>query len=121
AELSAEGQAVLAHAADTIRQNFPNQSLVIEGHTDNTPITHSSWKSNWDLGAARALSVLHYLEIDQAFPSERLAAISHGDTRPAASNDTEAGRASNRRAVIVILPEKANPVQAINSAKVAAP
>jgi len=79
-------------------------NIGIEGHTDNVPIKHSGWKSNWELATARALSVLHYLENEQGISGERLSAIGYGEYRPVASNETKDGRKQNRRVEIVILP-----------------
>lgn len=76
----------------------------IEGHTDNVPIRHSGWKSNWELSTARALSVLHYLIEEHGIDPNRLAATGYGEYRPVASNDAAEGRAKNRRVEIVILP-----------------
>ncbi|WP_087718087.1 OmpA family protein [Salinicola salarius] len=57
--------------------------------------------SNWDLSAARAIAVVRYL-VGQGVDASRLRAIGYGDTRPAASNATSAGRASNRRVDILL-------------------
>ncbi|MCK5081464.1 MAG: OmpA family protein, partial [Candidatus Omnitrophica bacterium] len=77
----------------------------IEGHTDNVPITHSGWKSNWELSTARALSVLHHLEDNEGISPKRLSATGYGEFRPVASNATKAGKQDNRRVEIVILPK----------------
>ena len=78
-------------------------NIGVEGHTDNEPIKHSGWKSNWHLSSARALSVLQHLE-SQGVNSDRLSAIGYGEYRPVASNDTKEGKQKNRRVEIVILP-----------------
>lgn len=104
AELSPQGEAILSDIADQIRAVYPDRELVIEGHTDNQPIVRSKWRSNWELGAARSLAVLHYLKDREALSPERLAAVSRADTMPTASNATEQGRSMNRRAVIIIMP-----------------
>lgn len=93
----------LAKIAGVIQSVVPDLGIGIEGHTDNEPIKHSGWKSNWELSSARALSVLHYL-IEQKVVPERLAAIGYGEYRPVSGNDTEAGRQRNRRVEIIILP-----------------
>jgi len=79
-------------------------NIGIEGHTDNQPIKYSSWKSNWELSSARALSVLHDLQEKGGVKPERLAAIGYGEYRPVAPNDTSEGRQKNRRVEIVIFP-----------------
>ncbi|MCB2156509.1 OmpA family protein [bacterium] len=106
AELSDEGIELMSQIAEIIQTNFPNRELLVEGHTDNEPIQYSSWKSNWELGAARALTVVHELVEGQGFDPSRLSATSYGEYRPIAPNATPDGRAQNRRSVIVILPEK---------------
>ncbi len=75
--------------------------IVVEGHTDNVPIATDQYPSNWELSAARALSVVHYLE-DQGIVSQRLQAVSYGETRPIASNDEPEGRSKNRRVQIIL-------------------
>jgi chemotaxis protein MotB len=107
ANLSSEGEAILSDIADMVRASFPESELIIEGHTDNQPITRSAWRSNWELGSARALSVLHYLKDRELVDPTRLSAVSRADTMPTASNSTEDGRSMNRRAVIIIMPPAA--------------
>jgi chemotaxis protein MotB len=75
--------------------------IYIEGHTDNRPIKTTAFPSNWELGAARATSVLHYLA-SQKLNVSRLRAITYGDTKPIADNSTEEGREKNRRVSLVI-------------------
>ena len=106
AELSTEGNELIGNVAGIIKERFPNRELLIEGHTDNQPIVHSGWRSNWELGAARALNILHELTGEHGIDPALVSATSYGETRPTTTNATEEGRAQNRRAVIVILPEK---------------
>jgi len=87
-----------------LKEEVPGNDIGIEGHTDNEPIKYSSWKSNWELSAQRALSVLYYLEGKGISPL-RLSAIGCGEYRPIASNDIEEGKQLNRRVEIVILPK----------------
>jgi len=75
--------------------------IYIEGHTDNRPIKTTTFPSNWELGAARATSVLHFLA-SQKLNASRLRAITYGDTKPIADNSTEEGREQNRRVSLVI-------------------
>ncbi len=106
AELSSQGEQVLAQVADIINTNFPNRELLVEGHTDNQPIVKSGWRSNWELGAGRALEVVHNLVDAHGFDPAKLSATTYGEHRPASTNATKDGRSANRRSVIVILPEK---------------
>lgn len=80
-------------------------SIGVEGHTDNIPIKHSGWKSNWELSSARALSVLHYFADEHGLDPQRLSATAYGEFQPVASNDTNEGRQQNRRVEIIILPK----------------
>ena len=102
--LTEEGQEII----DTIwsvLQKYPDREILIEGHTDNVPIATeftNRFTTNWELSAARALAVLHYVcERHKADP-ERLSAVGCGEHRPVAGNTTEEGRSQNRRVVIVI-------------------
>lgn len=93
---------ILDKVAGILNEEVAGNDIGIEGHTDNEPIRHSSWKSNWELSSHRALSVLYYLE-SRNVNSERLSAIGYGEYRPVMSNDTTAGKQKNRRVEIVIL------------------
>ena len=105
ANIRPEGDAVLNKVALVLKENVPQFNVGIEGHTDNQPIKHSGWKSNWELSSARALSVLHYLVNEKGISPYRLSAIGYGEYRPVASNNTKSGRQLNRRVEIVILPK----------------
>ena len=104
AKIRGENSQVLDKVAAVLQTNVPDPSIGIEGHTDNQPIKHSGWKSNWELSTARALSVLHYLVDNKNISPERVSAIGYGEFRPVATNDTAIGRSENRRVEIVILP-----------------
>jgi chemotaxis protein MotB len=78
----------------------------LEGHTDSTPISTARFHSNWDLSAARSIAILELLSDKFNVPRNRLSIAGYADTAPIASNDTEEGRARNRRADIVILNEQ---------------
>ncbi len=104
ATLTSEGKTVLARAARQIKEQFPDAYIEVRGHTDSVPITHSDWRSNWELSHARALDVLHYLIDDHGFNQRRIRAVAFADTEPVAGNDTAEGRRRNRRAEIVIIP-----------------
>ena len=75
----------------------------LEGHTDAIPIHTARFRSNWDLSAARAIAVLELLTTRFNVPLQRLAVAGYAETIPIASNDTDEGRARNRRVDIVIL------------------
>ena len=80
---------------------LPNK-ISIEGHTDNVPVKSITLRSNWDLSALRALSVLYYFK-DSGIAPDRLSATGYGEYRPISDNETEEGRAKNRRVEIVLL------------------
>ncbi|MFT4171690.1 MAG: flagellar motor protein MotD [Rhodocyclaceae bacterium] len=78
--------------------DFP---VVVEGHTDNSPINNSYFPSNWELSAVRASSVVR-LFVSAGVRPARLTAAGYGDQRPVADNATPEGRARNRRVTILI-------------------
>jgi len=110
ASLKPESFEALNKVANILVENVPENNIGIEGYTDNQPIKHSKWKSNWELSAHRALSVLEYLEGKGVNP-ERLSASGYGEYKPVATNDTAEGRQLNRRVEIVILPKTVKKVQ----------
>lgn len=78
-------------------------SIVVSGHTDNVPLMFGSpFRDNWDLAAARASSVVQAMEQSGGANSEKMKAVSHGESKPIQSNETAAGRAKNRRIEIEI-------------------
>lgn len=85
--------------------NLEERTFRIEGHTDATPVDPSGpWESNWELSAARSLSVLRYLT-DFGVDEEQFQIMGLADTEPLFENDTPEGRAYNRRVDVVILTE----------------
>lgn len=75
----------------------------LEGHTDAVPIHNSRFRSNWELSAARGIAVLELFACRFAVPRNRMAIVGYADTMPTSSNETQAGRAHNRRVDVVIL------------------
>ncbi|MFA5059825.1 MAG: OmpA family protein [Candidatus Omnitrophota bacterium] len=104
AKLKPESLAALEKVSDVLKTTVRDLKVGVEGHTDNIPIKYSGWKSNWELSAARAMSVLHFLADSQGIEPMRLSATGFGEYHPVASNDTVEGRQKNRRVEIVILP-----------------
>lgn len=78
----------------------------LEGHTDAIPINTARFKSNWDLSAARGIALLKVLVDRFGVSAVRLSVAGYADTAPVASNDSEEGRARNRRVDIVVLSEQ---------------
>jgi chemotaxis protein MotB len=101
AEVSRGGQAVLAKVAERIGE--APYRVVVQGHTDDVPISTERFPSNWELAGARASRVVRILARD-GVPPERLSAVSFGEYAPRASNESEAGRARNRRIEITLKP-----------------
>ena len=88
---------------------LPNKNIQVEGHTDNNPIygrLQHQYPTNWELSTARATTVLRYLIEQTGMNPKDFGATGYADTRPAVPNDTEEGRAQNRRVEIVLYPEK---------------
>jgi chemotaxis protein MotB len=79
----------------------------IEGHTDNVPIHTARFASNWELSTARATEMAKLFITRYEFPPERLSAAGFGEFHPVAANETEGGRALNRRVDIVVVPPPA--------------
>jgi chemotaxis protein MotB len=71
--------------------------IVVSGHTDNLPVRTTRFRDNWDLSSARAVSVIRELIGRSRIDPDRLEAKGYADTRPLAGNDSQAGRARNRR------------------------
>ncbi len=100
ADLEPQSLAVLRAVADKLKNEPFN--LEVTGHTDNIPISNSSFASNWELSAVRATSVVRLLA-DSGIAPARLSAIGREASQPIASNDTAEGRARNRRVELMIL------------------
>ena len=104
AALDKSGKEVLQRVAEQLKQT--NYQIVVTGHTDNKPIGPglvNRYPTNWELAGARAASVVR-LFVDAGLPATRQIAASMGETKPAAPNDTEEGRAKNRRIEIRLRP-----------------
>ena len=103
------GSAKLTNQARAIMQKIAKVSakgagqVNVSGHTDNVPLIFGGqYRDNWDLAAARASSVVQELAKANTIPSEKLKAISFGETKPIEQNDTREGREKNRRIEIEI-------------------
>ena len=103
ADLSDEGKSAVGEVGKALA-DFPDRRFQVEGHTDNVPINTKKYPSNWELASARALGVVRAL-LDAGMSPSSVSAASYGANRPAASNDTDAGKAKNRRIEIVIVPD----------------
>lgn len=102
AELKAGSAKTLSKLASLFSEL--DTAISIEGHTDNNPIVRAStYKDNWELSGARALSVLRYFIDKEKLDPDGFQYAGYGDTRPAANNSTSEGRAKNRRVEITVL------------------
>ncbi len=103
-EITDQAKIVLGKVA-TVLKNQPDIEFMVEGHTDNVPFRNGLLLDNWDLSVKRATAVVRVLQNQYGVPASRMAAAGRGEYIPIASNETDAGRATNRRTRIVILPE----------------
>ncbi len=78
-------------------------SVVVAGHTDDRPIKTARFRSNWELSASRAVSVVHELLAEEVLPRERFIVEGHGDAHPITDNDSRESRAKNRRVELTIV------------------
>ena len=92
-------------------------SITVAGHTDDVPISNDRFRSNWDLSAARAVSVAHALLDSDDLDPRRVVVLGHGQTRPRVANDSVENRALNRRVEIVIVGDMADPKAASTVSK----
>ena len=100
AELSADYYPILAIIRETIAKR--EGAVNVEGHTDNTTIRTSRFRSNWDLSALRAVTVAQELFIDNVLDSNRFSVTGFADTQPLVPNNSAENRDRNRRVEIVI-------------------
>lgn len=112
ADIKPEQAKKLVEIGKLLNQPIINGSYIrVEGHTDNRPINTYLYKSNWDLSVIRASNVAQVLINQSGIKPERISAAGYGEFRPKAENNTEAGRASNRRVDILIMNSKFNEVE----------
>lgn len=97
---SIDAEAILLRLARVLKDH-PNK-LHVEGFTDDRPIQSHVFPSNWELSSARAAAVVRLFAQFGVDP-QRMASVGYGEYKPIAGNDTETGRAKNRRVVIVIV------------------
>ena len=104
AAVQPKGKEALEALATVLKKN-PDISILVEGHTDNVPIKTAKYADNWDLSVARATTIVRILAQDYDIQPTRMTAAGRGEYFPKASNDTEAGRAKNRRTEIILSPK----------------
>ncbi|AWB48268.1 flagellar motor protein MotB [Gemmobacter aquarius] len=99
ADMTSEAQAIIAKLEE---MSVKAKRIVVTGHTDNVPLSGSTYRDNWDLASARAASVVREIIESGVVPDAEVVAVSKGDTAPVADNATEEGRQKNRRIEIEI-------------------
>lgn len=105
ADLNPRYTSVLGRMA-AVFKDLPEKNIRVEGHTAvgvSSPETLRRYPTSWDLGAARAISVLRYFREQAGIDGSRLVATSFGEYRPIAANDTEVSKQANRRVRIVLV------------------
>ena len=88
-----------------IIKDYKDYDVLIEGNTDNVPISRENIRNNWDLSCLRASSVVQALQTKYGVDPKRLTAGGRGEYNPLQSNDTELGKQRNRRTQIIITPK----------------
>lgn len=106
AELRPQALPLLKSLSDVLYRH--RYYLLVEGHTDALPISTERFPSNWELSGARAAAVLRYL-IESGIDSKRLTCVGLAASYPIADNDTEQGRAANRRVEFVLTKQPFRP------------
>jgi chemotaxis protein MotB len=103
-EITARAKEVLGKVA-LVLKNQPDLEFMVEGHTDNIPYKRGPLLDNWDLSVKRATAVVRVLQNEYGLPPVHITAAGRSEYAPVTTNDTNEGRASNRRTRIVILPQ----------------
>ncbi len=114
-EISDKAGETLSKIAKIIT-DYKDYDVLVEGNTDNVPISKPNIRNNWDLSALRASSVVQALQNNYRVDPKRLTAGGRGEFNPVASNDTEAGKIKNRRTQIIITPKLDQFMDLINKA-----
>lgn len=102
-DINSSASKILAKIASIINDH-KELNVMVEGHTDDVPISTECVKDNWDLSVKRATSVVRYLENNHKVNPERLTAAGRAEFAPKSSNSTSQTRKANRRTEIVLTP-----------------
>ncbi len=102
AEPTSTIEGILAKLAPVLKKLETDHDIIVEGYTDNQPISNQYFDSNWELSTARATSVARLLIEKFGLMPYRLGAMGYGQYRPVTTNATPEGRAKNRRVVILV-------------------
>jgi chemotaxis protein MotB len=107
AEIKKDGKKVIDRVAEILLK-VTDKQIRVEGYTDNVPISSrlaSKFPTNWELSTARATTVARYLQ-DKGIDPKLLSAAGYSEYRPVATNDSDEGRARNRRIEISLIPKE---------------
>ena len=120
AEIQNTAIPMFTKVADSLSQG--KNRILLEGHTDSVPIHNGRFRSNWELSTARSIAVMELMEKQAGFSQEQFLIGGSADNAPLSNNDTEEGRAHNRRVDIVVLddPASSDPAAAAHPVSVAA-
>ena len=100
-----ESAKVVLGKVATVVNNKKDIEFMVEGHTDNVPISKECISDNWDLSVLRAAEVVRILQNEFSVAPERMTAAGRSSFKPLADNATTEGKAKNRRTRIVVLPK----------------
>ena len=108
-EIKPNGLKVLKRVGEILKE-VEGKIIVVEGHTDNVPITNPAVKrkypTNWELSTARATTVVRYLQEEAGIDPKNLVATGYSEYRPVADNSTDEGKSRNRRIEIILRSDK---------------
>ncbi len=103
-EVSSRAMETLSKIAKILK-DYKDYDVLVEGNTDNVPISKTNIRNNWDLSALRASSVVQVLQNDFGINPKRLSAAGRGEFNPISDNTSDVGKQRNRRTEIIITPK----------------
>ncbi|MDE6264641.1 MAG: OmpA family protein [Paramuribaculum sp.] len=103
-EVNSRAMQTLSKIAKIIK-DYGDYDVLVEGNTDDVPISRTNIRNNWDLSALRASSIVQVLQKDFGVNPQRLSAAGRGEFNPISDNGSELGRQRNRRTEIIITPK----------------
>ena len=106
ARLRQGGPELIVSAATELMRSYPDQTIGVEGHSDNDPIAAGQWRSNHELSVARAMAVYDVIVTRTRLQGDQLFVIGHGSNHPVVSNATIEGKQRNRRVELVVYPDR---------------
>lgn len=101
--ITSKANDILAKVAKVLNDH-KDMEIMVEGHTDNVPISNDCVQDNWDLSVKRATAVVRALQKNYSVAPERMSAAGRSEYLPKESNETAEGRSNNRRTEIIIVP-----------------